>query len=299
LKYRQRPTDLPAVQKQIGRLRAQFREALVYRYVVEQINEGRRVLRLDDEQGRLKYEIRAERAEHDPKDFRPELLRVSVREHLSGHVRDYQAGRCQVRVERGLGTVPLIIQLRLTDEVTLTDDRSGGGQRFKKPNQPLESVPVPPGLTDQEARLSDLELLDISEAMVRQAVSGRRPARPPPYRFRLGDQVEDARNATLYQIVEEALQVVGVIHSRVAFSVSILVMLVLAAALAIIWRGGQLLTAFVISFIPGLLIVVMNIAGRQMSEKPDTHLVGLVVIWAGIGLLAVADLVVLGKFLRR
>jgi hypothetical protein len=120
-----------------------------------------------------------------------------------------------------------------------------------------------------------------------------------PRSLELGSRVQMARTSLLREISLLGLDISSMIHSRLAFSASTLVLLILAAGLAIIFRGGQLLTAFVISFAPGMLVVVLNITGRQLAEKPGTYLLGLGLIWVGIGLLALADAVVLTRFLRR
>ena len=115
----------------------------------------------------------------------------------------------------------------------------------------------------------------------------------------VGDRVDDERESDRGDVFKLGQEIAGIIHSRLAFSASSLVILVLAAALGVIFRGGQLLTAFVIAFVPGLLVVVMNIMGRQLTENTGTHLVGIVVIWAGIAILAATDVVVVGKYLKR
>jgi hypothetical protein len=115
----------------------------------------------------------------------------------------------------------------------------------------------------------------------------------------LGRRVHNARISGGRDLLRIGLEIKGIIHSRLAFSASVLVTLIFAAALGIIFRGGQLLTAFTISFIPGLLVVIMNIMGRQLAEKSGTALIGITIIWAGIGLVAIADAVVLTRFLRR
>ena len=95
----------------------------------------------------------------------------------------------------------------------------------------------------------------------------------------LGERVDNARESDRGVIFKDGLKITGIIHSRLAFSASSLVILILAGAPGIIFRGGQLLTAFAISFVPGLLVVVMNIMGRQMTENTGTHLVGIALIY--------------------
>lgn len=299
LSYRANPIELLAVQSQLGKLRLQVRDALFYRDVQQQLTTGDRVLLLKDRDGEDKYEIRAEAVNLDRVDFRPELARVRVKAVMEGHTRTYTADRCTIRVGRGLGPLSDIVHLRLAGRVSFSDSQQPGRGAVPANDTDLDEVPLPMDIYEAEKRLSDRELLGVEPDEVREAAfSGRLDsAGPPP--LGLGLRVEDTRASTLREMAKSLLEISGVIHSRIAFSASVLVMLVLAAALAIIYRGGQLLTAFVISFIPALLVVVLNIAGRQLSENPGTHLIGVSMMWSGIALVAVADVVVLGRFLRR
>jgi lipopolysaccharide export LptBFGC system permease protein LptF len=88
------------------------------------------------------------------------------------------------------------------------------------------------------------------------------------------------------------------IHSRASYSSSSLVLLLLGAGLGIIFRGGHFVSAFGLSFIPVLVVVVMIMTGKQLGSA-GIETLGVFVIWLGVILVAVADIVVLGKFLRR
>lgn len=299
LRFRREPLEFLPIQRQLTRLRGQVREAAFYAYAVDQLTGPERVLRLGEFNGRPKYQIRAKTAFHDPLDFRPQLDGVTIIEAMDGYQREWSSERCSLRVSRGIGSVPYIVQIRVAGQVRLLNPLDPENKRVEKPDTNLEAAPLPQNILDWEARVSDLDLLGITQEHIRMAAEGQLPSEPPPAKFKLGERVENARISTLAALAEQSLEIVGVIHSRVAFSAAALVMLVLAAALAIIFRGGQLLTAFIISFIPGLVVVVLNITGRQMSEKAEYHLAGLAIIWSGIALLALADVVVLSKFLKR
>jgi lipopolysaccharide export LptBFGC system permease protein LptF len=88
------------------------------------------------------------------------------------------------------------------------------------------------------------------------------------------------------------------IHSRMSYSVSGLVLLLLGAGLGIIFRGGHFVSAFGLSFIPMMFVVVMIMMGKQLSTSGMLQ-AGLFVMWLGLAIVALADFLVLGKFLRR
>ena len=79
------------------------------------------------------------------------------------------------------------------------------------------------------------------------------------------------------------------IHERSAFSVSVLTLVILGAALGIVFRGSQAVVAFGISFIPSLLVMVTIVTGKQLAHNAPTHGIGLMVMWTGIAIVAAVD----------
>lgn len=114
-----------------------------------------------------------------------------------------------------------------------------------------------------------------------------------------GEPVQRARDAVEESRAMTLRTVATVVHQRMSFSVSVLVLVLLAAALGIIRRGGHLLTAFGISFIPALGVIVAIVMGKQLAEKAGTHVVGISLMWSGIALVILLDVIVLWKVLRR
>ncbi len=89
------------------------------------------------------------------------------------------------------------------------------------------------------------------------------------------------------------------LHSRLAFSVSSFVLIILGAALGIIYRGAHVMAAFGISFVPLLIVIVSNIMGRQLAEKEGTVLLGVLLIWGAIIAVGVADMITVSRVTRR
>ena len=135
---------------------------------------------------------------------------------------------------------------------------------------------------DRAAEITDSQLLDPEVE-----VEGAQEFRKKRLRI-IGDHQKVVRKIT------------ALIHSRMAFSVSVFVLVILAAALGIIFRGAHVLTAFGISFVPSLLVIVTIIMGRQMAQNEGTiGTVGVYTIWAGIALVAAMDVWTLTRALRR
>ena len=289
-RYRDHPEELTTIKNRVLRIRRLIREAMFYRYVIEQLTEGEKVLRLERDQ--TSYEIRAERVSPDRPDptareFKPKLLGVSIKRTSPEGERQYRANRCDLSVKAAYRAGrPDRVYLMLQDKATFTDAVDPSNVVSKKRIDFEARLPAVIG--ERESALSDVEL-----------IGSDLPPEQDPASLELGTDIDGVRTGTHREIAKTSLQITGLIHSRLAFSASVLVTLVLAAALGMIFRGGQFLTAFVISFIPGLLVVVLNIMGRQLAKDTGTAMIGVVVIWSAIGLLGVVDAVVLKWFLRR
>ena len=83
-------------------------------------------------------------------------------------------------------------------------------------------------------------------------------------------------------------------HSRVSFAISCLVLVMVGCALGMMFRSGNFLSAFAVSFIPALLTITLIVAGQRVSGNiPETSNIdfvrfvntplqlGLGLIWAG------------------
>ena len=98
---------------------------------------------------------------------------------------------------------------------------------------------------------------------------------------------------------ETVRRIVATIHERAALSASALVLVFLGAALGIVFRGAHVLTAFGISFIPALVVILAIVTGRQMAHNAGTHGIGLLVMWSGILAVTALDAWIVVRVLRR
>jgi lipopolysaccharide export LptBFGC system permease protein LptF len=93
-------------------------------------------------------------------------------------------------------------------------------------------------------------------------------------------------------------------HSRVAYGVSCFLLVALGAALGLIFRGGQLVSAFALSVIPASVAIVMILMGKELVSNPGVQarfgmVVGLGVIWSGIIALLIANAFIYLKLMRK
>lgn len=302
LNYKQNPTRLPPIRLPLALLRRSVRDHSFYSWVRDQFNTPGKPLVLAD--GQRRYEISAESARLIEDDFSPELKTVKV-------TYTWTEGKGQQRkrsYEAGAGALKIQHRYSGTHDVVLITLRNG--VRFKDSLEPnkwvphesleLEAVAAPADLLRGDETYSDEQLLGL-DAVAGKRIRKREDLEKALTPLGLGPQIEKSRLAVVAAMIRGQHEIVGTLHSRLGLCASALVTIVLAAALGIIFRNGQFLTAFAISFLPALLIVAMNMLGRKQSESPDPylHVAGVAIIWAGIVLLALVDAVVLKRYLKR
>jgi hypothetical protein len=289
--YKKNLTELPDVQNKVRNLRRMVRDNLFYKQMIEDLKTDN-VFVIEDEHYR--YEIKAKQiklqlAGSRVDRYEPELVDVTIKSTHNNRTTTYTADTCEISITRGLDPESAALHLKLVGNVHFSDPTNPDNVAATR-NQDLHNVSLPDKYTEKATSIPSDKLFGANLPP---------QADLPPLDVDLGAEVQDMRINMHKTLARVGLEINSIIHSRLAFSASVLVTLVLAASLALIIRGGQLLTAFVIAFIPGIFIVVMNIMGRQLAEKPGTTLAGVIIIWAAIGLVALADVMVLGKYLKR
>ncbi len=294
LAYRADLSRPPRIREGTEHIRMLIRAACVAQWFKEQLDGGRH-LTLQDANRR--YDITAAKAVISGEDMRPELTQVQLATVEGRQERRYRADSATIKFRPGFAGSPDLAEIVLKGNASFMDARDPK-TRVDQREITLEMVAIPEEAATAARSFTPDRILGLSgDAGGHTDLMRLHKEDPEP--LGLGSRIEDARIRSRRDMVELGLEITGIIHSRLAFCTSVLVMLVLAAGLGIIYRGGQLMTAFVISFVPGLLVVVMNLMGRQLAEKLSTHLAGIIVIWAAIGLVAIADAIVLAKFVKR
>lgn len=203
-------------------------------------------------------------------------------------VEESTAGRREYRAEAGIITLQYsdgdeaTVIVTLSDEVTVKD-LNEDNQPVKVRDAQLGPFALPRAVTERLAS-SEFETAQLWN---------------PKAKFGLGPEVERQCKKLRKRRSKYLHQVFAEIHVRTVYSISVLVLAVLGAALGIIYRGGQLLVAFGISFVPTLFVILMTILGKTIAKGESTLLLGLAIMWLGLVVVAALDYVVFRKYLPR
>jgi hypothetical protein len=131
------------------------------------------------------------------------------------------------------------------------------------------------------------------------------------YYARLDHDIGD-RQRIGRELLVLANQILAESNSRVSFAISCLVLVMVGCALGMMFRSGNFLSAFALSFIPALMTITLIVAGQRVSGNlPDELKVdimqyintplklGLGLIWTGNAVNFVLAVILLGRLQRK
>ena len=102
------------------------------------------------------------------------------------------------------------------------------------------------------------------------------------------------------QIFRLRAEIIAEMNGRMAYSLSCFLLVAMGAALGVIFRGGQFISAFALSAMPATLMIVMVLMGKEMMTNKDVDpMWGYVSIWGGLVALLVANACLYVHLLRK
>ncbi|MFP4140808.1 MAG: LptF/LptG family permease [Phycisphaerae bacterium] len=90
------------------------------------------------------------------------------------------------------------------------------------------------------------------------------------------------------------------LHGRAAYGISCFLMVAMGAGLGLMFKGGQLISAVALAAIPGSVVTLMILMGKELVTNPDVpEPIGIGSIWAGVALLLAANAVLYMRHSRQ
>lgn len=89
------------------------------------------------------------------------------------------------------------------------------------------------------------------------------------------------------------------IHSRLVFGTGCILIVMIGIGLGIMLKGGHLLSAFGASSVPAAVLIVCIMMGKNITNNPGTRTdLGIVMMWAGLAVLAILTVAIYRKLLK-
>ncbi|HWL94541.1 MAG TPA: LptF/LptG family permease [Phycisphaerae bacterium] len=232
-------------------------------------------------------EIAPGRYTTDEEDGRLRLADVNARvSYLGGDKPDdvYYASDAAIELRTSFTTNRPTIAVELAGEVTLTRDPMGpDDQIVKKPKETLPLVDFR-RQTEMQTRFTSFDFKRLFEA-----------TSPVP----LHEKQERMRKKVRDRVQRFQAELRSEIEFRKSYALDAVAIVLLGAMLGIIVRGGQVLTAFGISCLPMLIVIIASVVGRNLADKPGYELASIGTMWGATIFMYLATIIVAFKGLRR
>ncbi|MGC9453794.1 MAG: LptF/LptG family permease [Phycisphaerae bacterium] len=272
------PQEHPEIREDMEDIQERIRHAVMARSVAEAIDKSGEYARLSD--GQDHYVIRAHKAEWDGGD--------TVR--LLGHSEDNQG--VEVRVVRD-GEVRQTIT---ASEGTVSASTSQFAESSRVSIDLRGDVRVRATADDGQTVAHHRESWGVGGLELPADVATEAEAHNIEHLYSLADQylVEESAVLDVKRLKERAPRLLNRIlaemHGRVAYGVSCFLLVAMGAALGLIFRGGEVISAFALGVLPTALVIVLVIMGKEMMTSPDISVsAGLATMWSGIVALVAGD----------
>lgn len=283
LMYQSDTASFPAISKRVEKLQSNISLVLMFRDVKQQFIDERTPGEVTLSDGDLTYKIKSEELLLDKQNGRPLFDGgVTVHEFIGGEKK----------------------RTIISDSVAMLVDRSEDKQRAgvflqANGNVEIQDPLAPNGVVRDDRR--NLSAVSVSDRVLERArdYTDAKLLNTETDSLNLGQEIDNKREELLGEVDQLSRDITSVIHSRMAFSLSVFALVILGAALGIVFKGSQVLVAFGISFVPSLFVIVMIISGKQLIENSANPGTGLFMIWAGIGLVVLIDVFVMLRVVRR
>ncbi|MEW6252479.1 MAG: LptF/LptG family permease [Planctomycetota bacterium] len=296
LAWRKNPAECPRITPQLQRFADDVLEVEFLARLLAELPAGREVHLADRS---ADYRIRA--AEARRQSAQPKRL-VLGQPRIEVHPRDGRPVETYTPAQAELECRALPPnRAALTPDETLSGATiDPAGYRLLAALKLLESADREPA-AGPAARLKTATLLDL-ELRPEQAVPAGvwSPARVLDARAPLPvPELEERRTSLLTTAAALVRKLTALINFRLGITASVLVTLLMGAMLGIMFRGSRILGAILLSLVPFFSVLILLVLAKQFTEDAQMTHIGPLLTWASLGLILLADGVILRVGVRR
>ena len=113
-------------------------------------------------------------------------------------------------------------------------------------------------------------------------------------------ELTELQNELQRTILKTLLRIKVEMHSRLVFGIGCISMILIGIGLGIIKKGGHLLSAFGVSCVPAVVLIVCIISGENITKNPySQHISGIALMWAGLLFLSLLVVVIYRQLLKN
>jgi len=152
---------------------------------------------------------------------------------------------------------------------------------------------IPPTAVEAIANRFKTEKNGSLSLRVEQLASEPLGKQPSPELTELQNELERTILKTLLRIKIE-------MHSRLVFGIGCISMILIGIGLGIIKKGGHLLSAFGVSCVPAVVLIVCIISGKNITKNLYSQgISGIELMWAGLVFLSLLVVVIYRQLLKH
>ena len=283
IRFKHHPMIIPEIQDLLHGMRRAMKSYFLSEDIADHM-ENARTYRLNGKN--LQMQITAQKYLVDEVESRIKLgdVRVHITPASGGPAQQYVADEALIELRSGLQRDHPVILTELSGNVRISRDPPGPDDLVVKKNK--EALPKVP-FDKQKALMARYQSLDVA-SLFRDDFS--LPLYPKQQRL---------RKKLRSRLRRYASEVRSEIQFRASYSLGAIAIVILGALLGIIVRGGQVLTAFGISCVPMLIVIVASIVGRNLADRPDYSTASVSIMWGSTVLMYAAAMFVGAKILKR
>lgn len=274
------------IRKQVLAARAQIATELLARNINVHMKQSDSPYPLEDVDGDNIYQLRAASCQVKPRTSNTLVLtgpiQVVQKDNRSDRMVEYTCEKGEIAVEND--------GENLSFEMTLDNPswKSPGVPAGKAVVEYFTNLRFPQTLSDSvqmDTILATIDQLGDEEAS--------------DLKIRPSGQLKTLCNRIPEKMAKIDNEIYAEIHSRLVLGLGCIALILTGIALGIQFRGGHILSAFGASAIPGGLLVVFILSGKELTKNPSTPaMTGVSVMWVGFVVLVVLTLWIYRKLLR-